>query len=291
MSGGRSTDDTSGDRSRSPVSSPDEPMIPDDVVAREGWGVLHLFHRIDHEAARSLAPGQVKEFVDTLEELGERTQVHLFSVFGHKADMMTMVIDEDWSVLREVQTAIDGSAAAEALELTWSYLSITEASEYTTTPEQYREQMAEKVEDADELDRMVEKFADRMATYTDNKLHPDMPRWELACFYPMSHRREGDDNWYSLGFDRRKELMAEHGKSGRAYTGKVLQLVSGSTGLDDWEWGVTLFAHDMYDIKDIVYRLRYDEASARFAEFGPFVIGMRRTPARLVDELGLPSPA
>ena len=274
------------------ATHPDHPTVPaEPVVAREGWGVLHLFHRVDHAVARTLSPGAVKDLVTTLEALGEDTQVHLFSVFGHKADIMTMVIDPDWSVLRRVQTAIDASAAAEALTLEWSYLSITEGSEYSTRPEQYREQMAEKVDDPEQLDRMVEEFAERMEKYTDNKLHPRMPEWELACFYPMSHRREGEDNWYSLDFERRKELMAEHGKSGRAYTGRVLQLVSGSTGLDDWEWGVTLFAHDMYDIKDIVYRLRYDEASARFAEFGPFVIGMRRTPAQLVTELGLPDPA
>ncbi len=261
------------------------------VIAKEGWGVLHLFHRIDHAAAASLSPGEVKDLVDTLERLQERTQLHLFSAFGHKADIMTMVIDEDWRVLREVQTAIDGCAAARALNLTWSYLSMTEGSEYTGTGEQYREQMVGKVDDSETLDRMVDEYVERMAKYTEHKLRPSMPEWELCCFYPMSHRREGDDNWYSLDFDRRKALMAEHGKSGRAYTGRVLQLVSGSTGLDEWEWGVSLFAHDMHDIKDIVYRLRYDEASARFAEFGDFVIGMRRTPAQLVAELGLPDPA
>lgn len=257
------------------------------VVAREGWGVLHLFHTIDRAAARHLTTAQVDDLVATLQRLGERTQLHLFSVLGHKADVMTMVVDEDWTVLREVQSAIDGCAAAAALSLDWSYLSITEGSEYTTTPEQYREQMTAKVDDPERLDRMVEQYAERMATYTENKVHPRMPAWELACFYPMSHRRRGEDNWYALDYDRRKELMAEHGRSGRAYTGRVLQLVSGSTGLDDWEWGVTLFAHDVFDIKDIVYRLRYDEASARFAEFGPFVVGMRRTPRQLVAELGL----
>lgn len=269
----------------------EDPHTLPPVVAREGWGVLHLFHRIDHDRAKALSPGAVKDLVTTLEQLCEETQLHLFSVFGHKADIMTMVVDEDWSTLRRVQTAIDASAAAPALTLDWSYLSITEGSEYSTTPEQYREQMAAKVDDPEQLDRMVAEFDERMAKYTEAKLHPDMPAWELACFYPMSHRREGDDNWYSLPFERRKELMAEHGRSGRAYTGRVLQLVSGSTGLDDWEWGVTLFAHDMYDLKDIVYRLRYDEASARFAEFGPFIIGMRRTPTQLVAELGLPAPA
>jgi chlorite dismutase len=249
--------------------------------------VLHLFHRVDHARAATASPGDVKAVIDALEHVGETTQLHLFGVLGHKADAMSMLLDPDLAALRSHQTTIDAAAARCGLDLDWSYLSMTEGSEYTTTPEQYREQMAPKVDDEAQLDRMVDEFAERMATYTEHKLHPRMPEWELACFYPMSHRREGEDNWYSLDFDRRKALMAEHGKSGRAYTGRVLQLVSGSTGLDDWEWGVTLFAHDLYDVKDIVYRLRYDEASARFAEFGPFVIGMRRTPQQLVVQLGL----
>jgi peroxiredoxin len=281
------TTSTNGGDPAAPSDAPAGQPAIEPVVARDGWGVLHLFHRIDRTAARELSRTAVEDLVATLEQAAGTTQLHLFSVLGHKADIMTMVVDEDWTRLRAVQTAIDGCAAASALRLDWSYLSITEGSEYTTTPEQYREQMAPKVEDPERLDRMVQEYAQRMATYTENKVHPRMPEWELACFYPMSHRREGEDNWYSLDFDRRKELMGEHGRSGRAYTGRVLQLVSGSTGLDDWEWGVTLFAHDMFDVKDIVYRLRYDEASARFAEFGPFVIGMRRTPRQLVHELGL----
>lgn len=261
--------------------------MPDPLVPSEGWGVLHLFHRVDHARAAAASPGDVKALVDAFEHVADVSQLHLFGVLGHKADVMTMLLEPDLGLLRAHQTTIDAAAARCGLHLDWSYLSITEGSEYTTTPEQYREQMAPKVTDATQLDRMVDEFAERMATYTENKLHPSMPAWELACFYPMSHRREGEDNWYSLDFERRKQLMAEHGRSGRAYTGRVLQLVSGSTGLDDWEWGVTLFAHDLYDVKDIVYRLRYDEASARFAEFGPFVIGMRRTPDQLVAELGL----
>lgn len=261
-----------------------EPLVPS-----QGWGVLHLFHKVDHERAATASPGDVKALVDALEQVADATQLHLFSVLGHKADTMTMLLEPDVARLRAFQTTIDAAAAPCGVTLDWSYLSITEGSEYSPTPEQYRQDMAPKVEEPERLDRMVEEFRDRMAKYNENKIHPAMPAWELMCFYPMSHRREGDDNWYSLDFDRRRELMGEHGKSGRAYTGRVLQLVTGSTGLDDWEWGVTLFAHDMYDLKDIVYRLRYDEASARFAEFGPFLIGIRRSPAELVAELGLPS--
>ncbi len=256
-------------------------------VPGEGWGVLHLFLTVDHAAVGSLSPGAGKEFAETLQRWKERTQLHVFSAFGHKADVMLMAIDEDLTTLRALQTEVCATAAAPAVRLTWSYLSLTEGSEYTATPEGYREEMAAKGVAGDELDRRVDEFAERMATYTQHKLHPRMPAWELGCFYPMSHRREGDDNWYSLDFDERKRLMAEHGKSGRAYTGRVVQLVAGSTGLDDWEWGVTLFAHDLADIKDIVYQLRYDEASARYAEFGPFVIGARRDPGALVVRVGL----
>ncbi|MBW3620233.1 MAG: chlorite dismutase family protein [Actinobacteria bacterium] len=264
-----------------------DPVIADPVIASEGWSVLHLFFKVDHAAAAELPPGAGKDLAGVLTALAEDVQLHCFTAVGHKADLMVMALDRDLTAVRRVQTAIAVSQAAPALVLDWSYLSLTETSEYTATPEQYREEMAAKGVEGDDLERRVAEFAERMATYNEHKLHPAMPAWELACFYPMSHRREGDDNWYSLDFEERKRLMHEHGRSGRAYTGRVLQLVSGSTGLDDWEWAVTLFAHDLADVKDIVYTMRYDEASARYAEFGPFVIGMRRTPDELVAEIGL----
>lgn len=257
------------------------------VRPSEGMGVLHLFYRVRHDRVRDLPPGAVKDLQDVLESVAETTQVHLFSILGHKADVMVMALDEDLSRLRQLQTRIAGCDAAPALELDWSYLSLTEGSEYTPTPEQQRARFEAEGMTGDDLERRVEKETERLAEYNRNKLYPQMPAWEIACFYPMSHRRDGDDNWYSLPFDERRRLMHEHGRSGRAYTGRVLQLVSGSTGLDDWEWGVTLFAHDIADIKDIVYTMRYDEASARFAEFGPFLIGLRRSPADLVRDIGL----
>ena len=253
----------------------------------EGRGVLHLFLRVDHAAVPSLPPGAAKDFADVLERWSERTQLHVFSVLGHKADVMLMAIDADLTLLRTLQTEVQASLAAPALTLTWSYLSLTEGSEYTQSPDEYRAYLADEGVEGEDLDRRVAQFAERMEKYTGDKLHPQMPAWELACFYPMSHRRTGDDNWYSLDFPERRRLMHEHGRSGRAYTGRILQLVSGSTGLDEWEWGVTLFAHDLADVKDIVYTMRYDEASARYAEFGDFVIGLRRSPADLVVEVGL----
>ena len=252
-----------------------------------GWGVLHLLLKVDHAAVGQLPDGAAKDVAATLEHWQERLQLHVYSGLGHKADVMLMAISDDLTELRALQTDITATAAAPALSLEWSYLSLTEGSEYTTTPERYREEMADKGLDPDELERRVEQYAERMAAYQESKLHPQMPDWQLLCFYPMSHRRQGDDNWYALDYEERKRLMAEHGKSGRAYTGRVLQLVSASTGLDDWEYAVSLFAHDLTDVKSIVYNLRFDEASTRYADFGPFVIGIRRTPADLVTEIGL----
>lgn len=252
-----------------------------------GWGVLHLMFRVDHAAVPELPTTAAKELVDRLEAWGDRLQLHLFTGLGHKADLIVMALSEDLSLLRALQTELSATAAAPAFHLADSYLSLTEGSEYTDTPERYREEMAAKGVTGEDLDRRVEQYAERIATYTESKLHPQMPDWQLLCFYPMSHRREGDDNWYALDSEERKRLMGEHGRSGRAYTGRVLQLVSASTGLDDWEYAVSLFAHDLADVKSIVYTLRYDEASVRYAEFGPFVIGIRCSPAEAVAEIGL----
>ena len=259
----------------------------DPIVPGKGWAVLHLLLEVDRSTVDQLPEGAAKDVVTTLERWQERIQLHTFTVVGHKGDVLLMALAEDLTELRALQTDMATTAAAPALRITYSYLSLTEGSEYTDTPERYREEMAAKGVAGEELDRRVEQFAERMAKYTEDKLHPRMPEWELACFYPMSHRREGDDNWYALDYEERKRLMGEHGRSGRAFTGRILQLVTASTGLDDWEYGVTLFAHDLADIKEIVYTMRYDEASVRYAEFGPFVIGIRRTPADLVTEIGL----
>jgi hydrogen peroxide-dependent heme synthase len=261
--------------------------VLDPIVPGKGWAVLHLLLEVDHTAVPQLPDGAAKDVVATLERWQDELQVHAFTALGHKGDVLLMALSDDLTKLRALQTDVAATAAAPALQVTYSYLSLTEGSEYTDTPERYREEMAAKGVAGEELDRRVEQFAERMAKYTEDKLHPQMPGWELACFYPMSHRREGEDNWYALDYDQRKRLMGEHGRSGRAFTGRILQLVTASTGLDDWEYGVTLFAHDLADIKEIVYTMRYDEASVRYAEFGPFVIGIRRSPAELVAEIGL----
>jgi chlorite dismutase len=127
------------------------------------------------------------------------------------------------------------------------------------------------------------------AEMLEKRLYPQLPpEWATCCcFYPMSKRRGPEQNWYTLPFDARNELMHGHGKKGREYAGRVVQLITGSAGLDDWEWGVTLFAKDPADLKKIVYEMRFDEASAVYAEFGPFVTGLLAPADEVLRRVGL----
>jgi chlorite dismutase len=127
----------------------------------------------------------------------------------------------------------------------------------------------------------------KRAEYEHYRLYPELPDWEVMGFYPMTKRRQGADNWYSLDFDTRKKLMGGHARTGRKYAGRISQLITGSTGLDDWEWGVTLMAHQLDAIKEIVYEMRFDEVSAKYGEFGPFFINLRASPNELWAHLGL----
>jgi chlorite dismutase len=172
---------------------------------------------------------------------------------------------------------------------TWSYVSLTEASEYSTTDDDERARLAadEGITDPVEVEARLGPWRERMAHYRENRLHPRLPMKRAICFYPMSKRRTSDDNWYALDFDARKELMMGHARVGRGYAGRVLQLITGSTGLDDWEWGVTLLADDPAALKEIVYEMRFDEVSARFAEFGPFVTGLVLEPDESLRRVGL----
>lgn len=214
-------------------------MTVEQLVPHEGWGVLHLFWKLTPR----LDPEGVAAAAKAAEGMG--VQVVPFAVFGHKADLGAMLLGPDLVALRQVQGALAGAG----LELASSYVSLTEVSEYA------RGMPPERLEP---------------------RLHPRLPPegMRALCFYPMSKRREATHNWYQLGYDARLSLMHEHGASGRRFAGRVLQLITGSTGLDDYEWGVTLFANTPDDLKECVYTMRFDEASARYADFGPFYTGV-----------------
>ena len=190
-----------------------------------------------------------------------------------------MLLTPDLQVANAFEKQLTLSLGPEILSPAYSYLSQTERSEYTTTSEQYAKDtlIGEKglTEGSPEFQQAMKEFEERMDHYLKHRLYPVLPDWPAICFYPMSKRRSGTDNWYSLDFEARRELMAGHARVGRTYSGRILQLITGSTGLDEHEWGVTLLAKDTIDIKAIVYEMRFDEVSARYAEFGDFYIGMQ----------------
>jgi peroxiredoxin len=215
-----------------------------------GWGVLHLFCHLTPATDREAVVHAVKS------AQADDHQVVTFAVLGHKADLGFLAVGPDLWRLRRLQADLTSAG----LTLTSSYVSLTETSEYAK----------------DLPPEMVEP-----------RLHPQLPPAGMRafCFYPMSKRREDWANWYGTGFEERKRLMYEHGTSGRAFRGRIVQLITGSTGLDDFEWAVSLFAHDPADLKEVVYTLRFDEASHRFAEFGPFYTGLVGEVEDIVAEL------
>lgn len=253
-----------------------------------GWGVLHLFFHVRRDLL-SGAEGAARDFATRVAAFDEREgyQVLAFSVLGQKADFGLMALGPDLAALDGFAIELAGSPLGQVVVPTASYLSLTETGEYTSTEDDERQRLlAAGMEDgSEEFTDALKAFNDRMSTYTEHKLHPDLPRRAMICFYPMSKRRAPEQNWYELGYDERKKLMAGHAAVGRQHRGKILQLITGSVGLDDWEWGVTLLADDPVAIKDVVYEMRFDEVSARYSEFGPFVIGLVTDPNDLMRHL------
>jgi chlorite dismutase len=261
-------------------------MNPEPVETSSGWGVLHLFYRVDlgrveHE------PGGAKHVLDAVERLtADGThQALTFVVLGHKADLGVMAVGPDLARLQAFQHDLTGAP----LTPTWSYVSLTELSEYSVTEDEERARLADEdgLTDPAAVEGRLAAWRERIAHYREQRLHPRLPPKRAICFYPMSKRRLGADNWYALDFSERKALMAGHARVGRTYAGRVLQLITGSTGLDDWEWGVTLLADDPAALKEIVYEMRFDEVSTRYAEFGPFVTGLVVDPAEALRRVGL----
>ena len=218
------------------------------VVPSRGLNVIHLFCH----PAGSVDVGAVRKAVD--EAVAKGLQVVTAAIMGAKADTCFMVLGEDLWDLRRFQSKIQ----AAGLVVAESYVSVTEVSEYAAG--------------------MPEKML-------NDRLFPVLPPAGMPafCFYPMSKRRGDQHNWYALPYEERETLMRQHGQSGRNFRGRVLQVVTGSTGLDDWEWGVTLFAVHVDDLKDCVYTMRYDEASTLYGEFGEFYTGIVGTVDEVLD--------
>lgn len=256
----------------------------DPVVPSEGWHVLHLFYRIEYGQWALLSKEEQLEAKTKLSALvqqiraTESTQLLIFGMVTPKADIGFMLLTPDLQAANGMEKRLTQSLGADVLTPIFSYLSMTERSEYTTTEEEYAQTLIREerlAEGSVELKTKVEEFRARMEKYLSDRLYPNMPDWPVMCFYPMNKRRGDKHNWYSLNFEERKQLMSGHARIGRQWHGRIRQLITGSTGLDDAEWGVTLFAHDTMDVKGIVYEMRFDTVSAEFADFGEFYIGLQ----------------
>ena len=267
------------------------------IVPTEGWHVIHLFYQIDHTQWSLFSDDeQLKAKTDLsilIQEIRStpKTQLLSFSIVTPKADIGFMLLTDDLHLANSFEKQLTLALGADILTPSFSYLSMTETGDYMTTPEEYSENTLKAdrnlTEGSDEYESALNEFKSHMAKYTNDKLYPNMPDWPVFCFYSMGKRRGEVFNWYALPFDERKRLMAEHGKVGRQWAGKIRQLITGSVGLDDSEWGVTLFANNSYDIKGIVYKMRYDEVSVKYAEFGDFYIGLQLPLDQLFRRVGL----
>jgi chlorite dismutase len=271
------------------MSSDPRPEIS--LQPTEGWHCSHLFYRFDRARLRGLASGELSQGASTFCEAltpsnsDSPTRLQSFVVAGHKADFGLTALDPDPLKIDRVHQRLMSSPLGPALEAVWSFVSMTEVSEYLPDRERFGQRL-----ETEGLEPASEEYRERLAQYEKRleimrrqRLTPDLPAWPSMCFYPMSKRRRQGANWYAADFEHRERLMAEHGETGMKYAGKVTQLVTVALGLDDWEWGVTLWARNPQWLKDIVYRMRFDEASARFAEFGPFYVGYLMPPAEILQ--------
>jgi chlorite dismutase len=206
-------------------------------------------------------------------------------VAGHKADFGLMLLDADPLRIESVRQRLQAGPLGRALVPTYSFVSLTEVSEYVPTVEQYGRRLVDEgeTEGSPAYAAKLKAYENREAMMRRQRLYPELPPWPSTCFYPMNKKRKVGENWFLLDFDERNRLMAEHGRTGMTFGGKVTQLITVGLGFDDWEWGVTLWARNPAFLKEIVYRMRFDEASARYAEFGPFYASYVTAPQRVLE--------
>jgi chlorite dismutase len=196
-------------------------------------------------------------------------------ISGQKADFGVMALDTDPLKIDRVHQRIMSGGLGPAIAPRWSFVSVTEISEYVQSPEQFGARLVAEGMDASspEYQARVKGYGDRLVDMNRQRLTPEFPPYPATCFYPMNKKRKVGENWFTLPKEERGKLMVEHARSGMAFAGKVSQLITVGLGFEDWEWGVTLWAANPEYLKEIVYRMRFDEASARYAEFGPFYTG------------------
>ena len=273
---------------KSPDRDPAAAEIPAAPLSLEGFAVLHQMFRVRRAAWRALDSGEqeriLSEASETFAEMARREdgESAFFSQLGHKGDFLLVHFRRTFDELNHAELAVAKLELADYLELSNSYLSVIELGLYEASVTLYERLASEGIKPhSDEFQSQVETELERQRHKMAERLYPRIPPRHYLCFYPMDKKREGADNWYRLPITERRTLMREHGMVGRRYAGQVTQIISGSIGFDDWEWGVDLFADDPVVFKKLVYEMRFDEASAGYGRFGPFYFGIRTRPADL----------
>jgi chlorite dismutase len=280
---------SSSDPAVVPVDAGQLPAVP---LTIEGYATLHQMMRFRWTAWRALADKDRREIAGEAEHLlaemeaGSKGQSALFSLLGHKGDLMFVHFRETFDELNQAELNVSRLRLNDFLEPATSYLSVIELGLYESSLKTYKEQAERGVEPhSEEWKKGIEETIARQKEAMKPRLFPQMPPQRYICFYPMDRRRGEDKNWYTLPMEERQRQMHEHGLVGRRYAGEVKQIITGSIGFDDWEWGVDLFANDPLVFKKLIYEMRFDHVSAVYALFGTFYIGLRCPATRLHDLL------
>ncbi len=257
------------------------PLVPETL---EGWSLLHLMYRVRWDRVRSQSALQLQHLATEAAaalDVGTEGATAFVQVLGHKADLMLVLFRRGFEPLAAAELSLARSGLGDLLEPTSSYVSIVELGMYEMTAKIHQQLGTRFSPGSEAFEEAFNSEMDVQRQRVMNRLFLEVPQWRYVCFYPMNKRRGETFNWYAESFERRAAMMREHGMIGRHYAGQVTQVISGSIGYDDWEWGVDLFAQDPVVFKKLIYEMRFDEASARFAEFGPFYTGLQFSPRHL----------
>ena len=272
---------------------PETAEMPPVPLTVEGYSVLHQMLRFRWSDWRNLPESQRRELTAEAAALFEKMEQNstgqsaLYSLLGHKGDLMLVHFRESFDQLNQAQLHLAQVRLHDFLEPTSSYLSIIELGLYESTVKTYKTLMDRGIEPhSEEWKREIADTVARQKEAMHPRLFPAMPPHRYICFYPMDRRRGEEKNWYTLPIEERQRQMNEHGMVGRRYAGEVKQIITGSIGFDDWEWGVDLFADDPLVFKKLIYEMRFDEVSAVYALFGHFYVGVRCPAAGLGTLLG-----
>jgi hydrogen peroxide-dependent heme synthase len=260
----------------------------------EGLSVLHQMFRFRWPEWRKLSPARqqeiAREAAQTLSPAEAVGQSAVYSLLGHKGDLMLVHFRDSFDELNSAELALNRTSIQEYLEPTHSYLSVIELGLYDSSVKLFR-QLAERgvPPNSEEWNREIEDTMERQRQAMRPRLYPKIPDSRYLCFYPMDRKRGEEKNWYTLPIEERQRQMEEHGMVGRRYAGKVQQIITGSIGFDDWEWGVDLFAPEPLVFKKLIYEMRFDQVSAEYAAFGQFFVGVRCPVEKLPQWLGIES--